>query len=95
MLYYLRGCPLAILGSRQLAKCVLVFDFGSAMLRVTVPILGTMPREEFWSERGESVQGKSALGFAEDRYSISPMTCMGHCGSSGIGPGILPARVSR
>ena len=57
------------------------------MLRVTVPILGTMPREEFWSERGESIQGKSALGFAEDRYSICPMTCTGHWGSSGIGPG--------
>lgn len=65
------------------------------MLRVTVPILGTMPREEFWSERGESVQGKSAFGFAEDRYSICPMTCMGHWGSSGIGPGILPGWVSR
>jgi hypothetical protein len=48
------------------------------MLRVTVSILGTMPRKEFRSERGESDRDKSALGFAEDRYSICPMTCLGH-----------------
>jgi hypothetical protein len=36
------------------------------MLRVRVPILGTTPRDEFWSERGESVRDKGALGFAED-----------------------------
>ena len=75
-----RSCPPAILDSRSVAQSVLVFDFGSAMLRVTVPILGTMPREEFRSERGESVQDEGALGFAEDGYSIRPMTCLGPWG---------------
>jgi hypothetical protein len=60
------SCSPAILSSRRVTKSVIVFDFGSAMLRVRVPILGTTPRDEFWSERGESVRDKGALGFAED-----------------------------
>jgi hypothetical protein len=88
-LHYLRGCRPAILSSRYVANSVILFGFGSAMLRVAVPILGTMPREEFWSERGESVRHKSALGFAAGRYSTCPMTCLGHLGSSRIGRGIV------
>jgi hypothetical protein len=41
-------CPPANRCSPNVAKSVLVFAFGSAMLRVRVPILGTMPREQFW-----------------------------------------------
>jgi hypothetical protein len=62
-LRYLRSCRPAILSSRQAANSVVVFGFGSAMLRVSVPILGTTPREELWSEHGESVRDKKRIGF--------------------------------
>src|SRR5215472_5182630 len=59
------------------AKSVLVFDFGSAMLRLTVPILGTTPARI--PERSQRFRSRHKhMGFAGDSYSSCAATWLGH-----------------